>query len=116
MDLFVENVEIVHCKKSPYDIYIGRFPPSSNRWEFGNPFSTKDGYTRDDAVDNFLFWLIHGNDQGNVNATKERREWILSQIPFLGGKTLGCWCNYPRERCHGEVLRNLYLDWVKNNT
>jgi len=77
---------IVHCKKEPYDIYIGR--PS--KW--GNPFQIgKDG-TRDEVIEKFRNWII----------TQPK---LLKDLHEIKGKTLGCWCK-PKV-CHGDVLVEL---------
>lgn len=77
---------IVHCKKEPYDIYIGR--PS--KW--GNPFQIgKDG-TRDEVIEKFKNWII----------TQPK---LLDDLHEIKGKTLGCWCK--PKRCHGDVLVEL---------
>ncbi len=84
---------VVHCKKEPYDIYIGR--PS--KW--GNPFTHKAGTTAQTVV---------GSREEAVEAY---REWITTQpdlmaaLPELRGKTLGCWC--APQVCHGDVLVDL---------
>jgi hypothetical protein len=83
---------VVHCKKAPYDIYIGR--PS--KW--GNPWSHKDRSvatykvaTVADAVEQFRAWVwLPMNANLRAEARKELR-----------GKVLGCWCDRPP--CHGWV-------------
>ena len=46
-----KEIKVVHCKKEPYDIYIGR--PS--KW--GNPFSIgKDG-TREEVIEKYREWI-----------------------------------------------------------
>lgn len=84
---------VVHCKREPYDVYIGR--PS--KW--GNPFSHQAGTladfrvnTREEAVDAYRAWI-------------SLRPELLKALPELRGKTLGCWCA-PRA-CHGDVLADL---------
>lgn len=74
---------VVHCKRSPYDVYIGR--PS--KW--GNPFVIgKDG----DRSQVIAKYRAYGESMGlNVAAHKELR-----------GKVLGCWCS--PSACHGDVL------------
>jgi len=80
------TARIVHCKKEPYDIYIGR--PS--KW--GNPFQIgKDG-TRDEVIEKFRNWIL---TQPN----------LLKDLHEIKGKTLGCWCK-PKS-CHGDVLVEL---------
>lgn len=81
---------VVHFKKMPYDVYIGR--PS--KW--GNPFSHKEGTQaqfkvkdRREAIQKFEEYLL-GNEE------------LMSQIHELKGKVLGCWCK--PQACHGDVL------------
>lgn len=74
---------IVHCKKSPYDIYIGR--PS--RW--GNPYKIGPDGDRDTVIEKY---------KQHVRSSRI----LMRHLPELVGKTLGCWC-YPK-RCHGEAL------------
>jgi hypothetical protein len=87
------KTRVVHCKREPYDVYIGR--PS--KW--GNPFSHKDGTLAQYKVDT------------REEAIEWYREWILTQPELLAslhelhGKTLGCWC-HPLP-CHGDVLVEL---------
>ena len=74
---------VVHCKRSEFDVYIGR--PS--KW--GNPFEIgKDG-TRAEVIRKFAVYLSHNKE-------------LLKDLHELKGKRLGCWC-YP-EMCHGDVL------------
>ena len=81
MDKFV-----VHCKKEPFDVYIGR--PS----EWGNPFTIgKDG-SRGDVISKYENWLI-----GNAE--------LMGKIHTLRGKILGCWCK--PKACHGDVLARI---------
>jgi hypothetical protein len=84
---------VVHCKRSPYDAYIGR--PS--KW--GNPFShlpnTLAQYrvaNREEAIRSYEAWL------------KSQPE-LLAALPELRGKVLGCWC--APQACHGDVLLQL---------
>ena len=79
-------MRVVHCKKEPYDVYIGR--PS--KW--GNPFTIgKDG-NREQVINAYRKW---------INDSPE----LLYQIHELEGKTLGCWCS--PKACHGDVLIEL---------
>lgn len=80
---------VVHCKKSSYDVYIGR--PS--KW--GNPFTIgKDG-DRNEVIKKYARWLSKQPD-------------LLAALPELRGKILGCWC-YPKA-CHGDILHKLQED------
>lgn len=81
---------VVHCKREPYDVYIGR--PS--KW--GNPF-------------------VLGIDGDREQCIEQYREWLTTQPELitailrgeLDGKVLGCWCS-PRP-CHGDVLADLCI-------
>ena len=73
----------VHCKKAPYDVYIGR--PS--KW--GNPYVIgKDG-TREEVIQKY---------EEHVRTSPI----LMRALPSLAGKTLGCWC--PPKPCHGDAL------------
>lgn len=77
---------VVHCKKEPYDVYIGR--PS--KW--GNPFVIgKDG-SRDEVIELYSNYLRIRLD-------------LVGALPELKGKTLGCWC--APNPCHGDILVRL---------
>lgn len=82
---------VVHCKKAPYDVYIGR--PSI----WGNPFSHKPGTKAEHVVAN------------RREAIKAYEAWLMEQPELLAraraelrGKVLGCWCK--PQSCHGDVL------------
>lgn len=79
-------VDVVHCKKEPYDIYIGR--PS--KWQ--NPFhllDPKDEIQRGICLTRFTEWVL-------------KQENLIKDLPEIKNKTLGCWCA-PR-LCHGDIL------------
>ena len=90
--------QVVHCKKSDYDIYIGR--PS--KW--GNPFSHRDGTVAEFRVGS------------RAEAIQKYEDWIITQpnlmadLIELRGKVLGCWC-VPKQ-CHGNVLSKLIERYV----
>ncbi len=86
---------VVHFKKAPFDVYIGR--PS--KW--GNPYSHKDDTIaefrvkdRKEAVQKFEEYLL-GNEE------------LMKSLSELKGKTLGCWCK--PSSCHGDILKK-YAD------
>lgn len=88
------KTRIVHCKKEPYDIYIGR--PS--KW--GNPFSIgKDG-NRDEVISKYEAYIMSRPD-------------LINALPELQGKVLGCWCK--PLACHGDILVRMIEDeiWLK---
>ena len=81
---------VVHCKKEPFDVYVGR----GSKW--GNPYSHKEGTLAEEVVDS------------RSEAVKKYEEYLLnneelmSSLSELKGKTLGCWCK-PKS-CHGDIL------------
>jgi hypothetical protein len=86
--------KVVHCKKSRYDIYIGR--PS--KW--GNPFSHDPNSraefivsTREEAIEKYEKYLLESG--------------LIEDIHELKDKVLGCWC-HPK-KCHGDILKK-YAD------
>ena len=79
-------MKVVHCKKEPYDVYIGR--PS--KW--GNPFQIGVDGNREQVIEKYRKWI-------------KRQPHLLEQLQELNGKRLGCWC-FPK-KCHGDVLVEL---------
>ena len=81
-----KNGRVVHCKREPYDVYIGR----PGKW--GNPFVIgKDG-TRDEVIEKYRIWI---NSQPS----------LVANFQEIKGKVLGCWCS--PNACHGDVLLEL---------
>ena len=78
--------KVVHCKREPYDVYIGR--PS--KW--GNPFPIDKNHSREKVIMQYRDWI------------KTQQE-LMSSLSELKDKVLGCWC-YPKA-CHGDVLVKL---------
>ena len=76
---------VVHCKKEPFDVYIGRPGP------WGNPF-TVGNHGREAAIHGFEDWI-------------RKQPGLLAKLPELRGKILGCWCK--PAACHGDVLVRL---------
>jgi hypothetical protein len=93
---------VVHCKKEPFDIYIGR--PS--KW--GNPFthlndSTQAKYvvkTREESIEAYREWILNGEGKH-----------LLNDLHELKGKVLGCWCK--PKTCHGDILAELVSIYCK---
>lgn len=94
---------VVHCRKSQYDVYIGR--PSI----WGNPYThiadktTKAQFvvaTREEAVAKYREYI-------------ESRPELLLRLVELKGKVLGCWCS-PLS-CHGDVLVELVQKYYPND-
>ncbi len=88
-----KQTRVVHCKRSTYDVYIGR--PS----DWGNPFSHKPGTlakfkvaTREEAVEAYRKWILNKPE-------------LLARLDELRGKVLACWCK--PLACHGDILAEL---------
>lgn len=93
-------------KSSNYDIYIGR-PRILESWKFGNPFVIGRDGTRAEVIQKYKEWLLYDLSSFNPDATPARRKWILSSLSSIKGKTLGCFCDFPDQDCHGRVLIEL---------
>lgn len=76
---------VVHCKREPFDVYIGR--PS--KW--GNQFVIGRDGTRLDVVWKHAHWMAQPEQRSLFFATREE----------LAGKRLGCYC--APKLCHGHV-------------
>ena len=81
------KTQVVHCKKSSYDVYIGR--PS----DWGNPF-------------------VIGKDGDRADVIRKYRQWIENQPELLSrvkkelqGRRIACWCK--PEDCHGDILAEI---------
>lgn len=88
------TTRVVHCKREPYDVYIGR--GRGSKW--GNPFTFKPDtlaqfvVPKDEVLTRYEAWL------------REQPE-LMAALHELRGKVLGCWCA-PRP-CHGDILARL---------
>lgn len=85
--------KVVHCKKEPFDVYIGR--PS--KW--GNPFSHLEATLakfkvkdREEAINKYREWIV-------------TQKHLMNSLDEIRGKILGCWCK--PKACHGDVLVEL---------
>lgn len=96
-------MSVVHCKREPYDIYIGRgrCPLTGKPGRWGNPFShvgsRVGGVTRvasrEEAITRYAEWLREEIEAERIS---------LEELAALDGKVLGCWC--APQACHGVVL------------
>ena len=91
---FVMAGMVVHCKKEKYDVYIGRAVPRSGMKAsvWGNPFVLGRDGTREEIMVKYRAWLL-GNEE------------LLTRLPELKGKVLGCWC--APLACHGDILSEM---------
>lgn len=95
---------VVHCKKEPYDVYIGR----GHGCKWGNPFSHQSDTiaqfkvaTREEAIERYEQWV-------------KTQAHLMAALPELEDKILGCWC-HPKA-CHGDVLVRLVNENRNNRT
>lgn len=79
-------LSIVHCKKSQFDVYIGR----GSKW--GNPYKIGEDGTREQVIEKYSRWILTQPE-------------LMESLPEIKGKTLGCYCT--PLACHGEVLVQL---------
>lgn len=101
---YLITTNVVHCKKEPYDEYIGRGS------RLGNPFThIKDRKTlaqyvvdsRESSILNFEVYLRTLLENQRLSGSSELKDHLLS----LRGKTLGCFCK-PKS-CHGDVIAKI---------
>lgn len=78
---------VVHCKKSKFDVYVGRPSP------WGNPFPLKSEADRESLLARYQNWLLNQPDL----VARAKRE--------LRGKVLACWC--APKLCHADVLAKI---------
>lgn len=85
------QTRVVHCKREPYDVYIGRGrdPKTGVRGPWGNPFRIGHDGDRAEVIERYERYLLESPH-------------LLASLHELKGKTLGCWC--APQPCHGDVL------------
>jgi hypothetical protein len=85
---------VVHCRREPYDAYIGRAMPrfglAASKW--ANPFRAGYDGERREVIAKYGRWLS-GEPE------------LMAALPELREKTLGCWC--APQPCHGDLLMRL---------
>lgn len=90
-------MRVVHCKREPYDVYVGRPGP------YGNPYSHLPG--RGETLVGSREEAIRRLEEDLRAAMAESRETVVDFLRPLAGRTLGCWCA-PRP-CHADVYVRL---------
>lgn len=91
---------VVHCRKEPYDQYIGRPGRYGNMHYVGYCSRCDVVHTRGEAIQQFkLDFLTLPN-------------W-LSLLRELQDKRLGCWCK--PKACHGDVYVELIEEHLVKN-
>jgi hypothetical protein len=85
---------VVHCKRSPFDVYIGR--PSQWGNQFSHLASSAAKFrvsTREEAIVAYEEWFLG------------QPKLVAKAKLLLRGKVLGCWCK--PLACHGDVLAKI---------
>ena len=85
---------VVHVRKAPFTIYIGRKYQEFSESKWHNPSShLAEGYDRHLALYDYYQRLLKSSE-------------LLAAIPELKDQILGCWCK-PGRDCHGDILAAL---------
>lgn len=87
---------VVHVKRDPYDVYIGRACYGLPASPWGNPFKVPKGYDIHADPDRIL-----AKYEAYVRSCPD----LMAALPGLDGKVLACWC--APNPCHGDVLLKL---------
>ena len=96
------KVRVVHFKKEPFDIYIGRLPNGKyNKWAYPKELrdTFPEGTTRKTIVDAYEQYLLSNEE-------------LMNDLHELKDKVLGCWCKDlggKGKSCHGDIL----VKWIK---
>ena len=80
-------MKVVHCKREPFDVYVGR--PSI----YGNPFVIGPNGTREEVIEQYRNYALK---------RLQHDPEFTTAIHALRVKVLGCWC--APKPCHGDVL------------
>jgi len=86
------TTRVVHVRKEPFDVYIGREWAEYPQSVWHNPFHIGPDGTREEVLVRYREWIM-------------TQPHLLSALKELKGKTLGCWC-HPLS-CHGDILAEL---------
>ncbi len=92
-----DRLKVVHVRKAPFDVYIGRAIAEFDESPWHNPFRIEVGCGRDCVCEKY---------EAYVRANPE----LMARLGELRGKTVGCWCKDKHgkgKRCHGDVLVKL---------
>ena len=77
------RTKVVNIRTKQYDVYIGR----GSKW--GNPFRIGRDGDRATVIAKYREYIMG-------------RQHLLSCLPELSGKILGCYCK--PKACHGDIL------------
>lgn len=91
-------ITLVHCKKHPFDIYIGRKNGKLQESKWKNPYIIGIHGNRDTVIMRYEGYIV-------------RVPELMNSLHELHNMTLGCWCA-PLD-CHGRILRELFEKHVQ---
>lgn len=91
---------VVHVRKAPFDVYIGRDFLEFRGIGWGNPFKIEPGCGWKCVLEKYEAYVRSRTD-------------LMARLPELRGKALGCWCK-PRKHCHGDVLVKLVNETLRD--
>ena len=87
---------VVNIRTEPADVYIGRGSPWGNPythvWSPGHDLHVRIVGSREEAIEKYEEYL-------------RANPYLMAQLPYLRGRTLGCYCK--PQACHGDVLIKL---------
>ncbi len=94
--------KVIHCRKEPYDVYIGRAVPRMGRpaSKWANPYKVGRDGTLKQVLGKYLQSLVW------------RHDLLAAIAEELKDRILGCWCQ-PESGltaplvCHGQILAAL---------
>lgn len=91
---------VVHCRRAPYDLYIGRAHQEFAASKWANIFPITATRTRHQALIEYEAYVRANPD-------------LMAALPELRDKVLGCWCKGTAPGnvgCHGDVLVKLLAE------
>lgn len=102
------KIRVVHFKKEPFDIYIGRIQGGKyNKWAYPKELRDKfkKGTPRKIIINAYEEYLLSNEE-------------LMNSLYELKDKIIGCWCKdltidgvTRGKSCHGDILAK----WVKKN-
>lgn len=84
---------VVHVRKAPFDVYIGRATAEFAASRFANPFRIGAHGSRTMVLTRYRRFLSELLEQDPL---------ARQELQALRGKRLGCWCK--PDDCHGDIL------------
>lgn len=89
---------VVHCRRKPYGVYIGRAYSMMPESPYHNPFHLgRDGDRAEVLLKFAVYWYAPEQSQLRARARQE--------LPY---RILGCWCK--PAACHGDIIAG-YVNW-----